>query len=70
MSFLRTLFKDEVMVAPMLKSTAISDAGLTQQTIYEVERTQFNRQTYDRALESLNAVNDEIEQLLHHAWRR
>ena len=69
-SFLRTLFKDEVMVAPMLKSTAISDAGLTQQTIYEVERTQFNRQTYDRALESLNAVNDEIEQLLHHAWRR
>ncbi|MEO0380511.1 MAG: plasmid partitioning protein RepA [Pseudomonadota bacterium] len=69
-SFLRTLFTDEVMVAPMLKSTAISDAGLTQQTIYEVERTQFNRQTYDRALESLNAVNDEIETLLHHAWRR
>lgn len=69
-SFLRTLFADEVMVAPMLKSTAISDAGLTQQTIYEVERAQFNRQTYDRALESLNAVNDEIEQLLHQAWRR
>lgn len=70
MSFLRTLFTDEVMVAPMLKSTAISDAGLTQQTIYEMERSQFNRQTYDRALESLNAVNDEIEQLLHQAWRR
>ena len=70
MSFLRTLFAEEVMVAPMLKSTAISDAGLTQQTIYEMERSQFNRQTYDRALESLNAVNDEIEQLLHQAWRR
>ena len=69
-SFLRTLFTSEVMVAPMLKSTAISDAGLTQQTIYEVERAQFNRQTYDRAVESLNAVNDEIEQLLHEAWRR
>ncbi len=69
-SFLRTLFAGEVMIAPMLKSTAISDAGLTQQTIYEVERGQFNRQTYDRALESLNTVNDEIEQLLHDAWRR
>lgn len=69
-SFLRTLFADEVMVAPMLKSTAISDAGLTQQTIYEVERAQFNRQTYDRAVESLNAVNDEIERLLQKAWRR
>lgn len=69
-SFLRTLFTEEVMVSPMLKSTAIADAGLTQQTIYEVERNQFNRQTYDRAVESLNAVNDELEQLLHAVWRR
>lgn len=69
-AFLRQLFGEEVMVAPMLKSTAISDAGLTQQTIYEVERSQFHRNTYDRAMDSLNLVNDEIESLLQSAWRR
>ncbi|MBP0484417.1 plasmid partitioning protein RepA [Sagittula salina] len=69
-AFLRQLFGSEVMVAPMLKSTAISDAGLTQQTIYEVERSAFHRSTYDRAMESLNAVNDEIEALLQQAWGR
>lgn len=69
-AFLRQLFAEEVMVATMLKSTAISDAGLTHQTIYEVERSQFHRNTYDRALESLNLVNDEIESLLQKAWGR
>ena len=47
----------------MLKSTAISDAGLTKQTLYEVDRSQFTRGTYDRALESLSLVNGEIEEL-------
>jgi chromosome partitioning protein len=69
-AFLRQLFGSEVMVAPMLKSTAISDAGLTQQTVYEVERSAFHRNTYDRAVDSLNAVNDEIETLLQQAWGR
>lgn len=69
-AFLRQLFGDEVMVSPMLKSTAISDAGLTQQTIYEVERSAFHRNTYDRALDSLNLVNDELEALLQQAWGR
>jgi chromosome partitioning protein len=69
-AFLRQLFGDEVMVAPMLKSTAISDAGLTHQTVYEVDRTQFHRNTYDRAVDSLNMVNDEIELLIQKAWGR
>ncbi|MDF1718561.1 MAG: plasmid partitioning protein RepA [Antarcticimicrobium sp.] len=69
-AFLRQLFGNEVMVAPVLKSTAISDAGLTHQTVYEVERVQFNRATYDRAVDSLNLVNDEIESLLQKAWGR
>jgi chromosome partitioning protein len=55
---------------PMLKSTAISDAGVTKQTLYEVERSQFIRGTYDRAMESLNAVNGEIEELLRTTWGR
>jgi chromosome partitioning protein len=69
-AFLRQLFGDEVMVAPMLKSTAISDAGLTQQTVYEVERNQFHRNTYDRAVDSLNLVNSEVDSLLQKAWGR
>ena len=70
LAFLRQLFGDEVMVAPMLKSTAISDAGLTHQTIYEVDRAQFHRNTYDRAIDSLNLVNDEIEGLIQASWGR
>jgi len=69
-AFLRQLFEEEVMIGSMLKSTAISDAGLTQQTVYEVDRSQFHRNTYDRAVGSLNQVNDEIESLLQQAWSR
>jgi chromosome partitioning protein len=68
--FMRSLFGDRVLTAPMVKSTAISDAGLTKQTLYEVGRENFTRSTYDRAIESMNAVNAEIEQLVHTAWGR
>jgi len=68
--FLRTQFGARVLTTPMLKSTAISDAGLTKQTLYEVGRENFNRATYDRAFEALTAVNAEIESLLLKAWGR
>ena len=54
----------------MLKSTAVSDAGITKQTLFEVSRDQFTRATYDRAVESLDAVNGEIEALIRTAWGR
>jgi len=69
-AFLRTMYGEKVLNAPMLKSTAISDAGLTKQTLYEVDRSAFTRATYDRALESLNAVNDEIAALIQKTWGR
>lgn len=68
--FMRSLFGDRVLTAPMLKSTAVSDAGLTKQTLYEVGRENFTRATYDRAVEAMNAVNGEIETLIHAAWGR
>jgi chromosome partitioning protein len=67
---LRALFGDYVLSQPMLKSVAISDAGITKQTLYEVERRQFTPSTYDRAMESLDAVNGEIETLINAAWGR
>ena len=69
-AFLRTMFGDSVLTSPVLKSTAIADAGLTKQTLYEVERSAFTRSTYDRAIESLNAANDEIAQLIQQTWGR
>jgi chromosome partitioning protein len=68
--FLRTIFQDRVLAATMLKTTVISDAGLTKQTAYEIARTDVHRQSYDRALESLDAVNSEIVDLIHSAWGR
>jgi chromosome partitioning protein len=68
--FMRAMFGDHVLNNTVLKSTAISDAGLTKQTLYEVERGQFTRSTYERARESLDAVNAEIEGLVQAAWGR
>lgn len=69
-AFLRTMYGDKVLNTPMLKSTAISDAGLTKQTLYEVDRSAFTRATYDRAMESLNAMNGEIGDLIQKTWGR
>ncbi|WP_334175089.1 plasmid partitioning protein RepA [Pseudoxanthobacter sp.] len=69
-SFMRSMFGEHVLNFPMLKSTAIADAGITKQTLYEVSREQFTRATYDRALEAMNNVNSEIEGLIRKAWGR
>lgn len=68
--FLRTLFNERVLTNAMLKSTAVSDAGLTKQTLYEIGRHGGARGSYGRALEALDAVNAEIEQLIRRAWGR
>ena len=68
--FLQAMFPNQMLSAPVLKSTAISDAGITKQTLYEIERSQFVRTTYDRAVTSLNDVNDAIAELIHKAWGR
>lgn len=68
--FMRSLFGDHVLKNTVLKSTAISDAGITKQTLYEIERSAFSRATYDRAMDSLNAVNGEIADLIQKSWGR
>lgn len=69
-AFMRSIFGERVLTSSMVKSTAISDAGITKQTLYEVSREQFTRATYDRAIEALGAVNGEIEGLIRTAWGR
>lgn len=69
-ALLRNLFGDHVLTNPMVKSAAVSDAGLTKQTLYEIGRENLTRSTYDRAMEALDAVNGEVEQLMRSAWGR
>jgi chromosome partitioning protein len=68
--FMQSMFAEQMLKNNMLKSTAISDAGLTKQSLYEVEKSLFTRSTYDRAMESLEAVNSEITSLVHRSWGR
>ena len=68
--FMQTLFPAQILNNRMVKSTAISDAGITNQTLYEVDRAQFTHLTYDRAMEALTKVNEEITELIHGAWGR
>lgn len=70
LGFMQSMLAEEILKNPMLKSTAVSDSGLTKQTLYEVERSNFNRDTYDRAIDSMDAVNFEIQGLIHRAWGR
>ncbi len=67
---MQSMFARQMLRTPMLKSTAVSDAGMTKQSLYEVDRSEFNSQTYDRARESIDAVCEEIIALLHAGWRR
>jgi chromosome partitioning protein len=68
--FMRDMFNEYVLNNAVLKSTAISDAGITKQTLYEVPREDFSKGTYDRAMDSLNSVNAEIEELIKATWGR
>ena len=68
--FMQSMFVEQMLKNSMVKSTAISDAGLTKQTMYEVERSSMTRSTYDRAMEALEAVNSEITHQIHKSWGR
>ncbi|THV12736.1 plasmid partitioning protein RepA [Rhizobium rhizophilum] len=68
--FMQSMFAQQMMKNHMVKTTAVSDAGLTKQTLYEVERSQFTSSTYDRAREAMDLVNAEVVDLLERAWGR
>ncbi len=69
-ALLRNLFGSDVLQATVWKSTAIANAGLTKQSLYELDRGSVGRGAYDRALESVDAVNAEITQLTKKVWGR
>lgn len=69
-ALLRDVFGSDVLASTAWKSTAIANAGLTKQSLYELTRGSFGRSVYDRAMESISAVNNEIIGLIGRVWGR
>ncbi|KAB0267249.1 MAG: putative replication protein [Microvirga sp.] len=69
-ALLRNLFGSDVLKSTAWKSTAVANAGLTKQSLYELDRSSVGRAAYDRALESVDAVNAEILDLIKGVWGR
>lgn len=69
-ALMRDVFDTDVLAASAWKSTAIANAGLTKQSLYELTRGSVGRSVYDRAMESINAVNEEIMDLIFSVWGR
>lgn len=67
---LRDLLGTDVLEATVWKSTAIADAQVNVQSLYEIKKGAVGRLAYERAMESLNAVNAEVIDLLSEVWRR
>jgi chromosome partitioning protein len=69
--WIRQLLGDSVIKSPFVKSSAVSEAGLSQKTIFEVDLAgSKNRKTYDRALESVISFSNDIEKMIQSAWGR
>jgi cellulose biosynthesis protein BcsQ len=70
-ALMRQVFGDDLLLNAVAKSTAVADALTWKQSLYEVQRSRFSApKTYDRAIESINAANAEIEGLITAAWGR
>jgi chromosome partitioning protein len=70
-ALMRQVFGEDLLLNMVSKSTAVADALTWKQSLYEVQRSRFSApKTYDRAMESINAANGEIEKLLWTAWGR
>ena len=69
-TLMRALFQDRVIGATALRSTALADAAMLKMSIYEVERSEMVRSTYDRARKSMDAVGGEVAGLMQKAWGR
>lgn len=68
--FLQSILAECILTLPMLKLPSNSDADLIAQTLYEVGRDNINHGDFDCALERMDAVNFEIQSLIHRTWGR
>jgi len=66
--WIRTRFEDHTVLAPMLESTVLQKVGPEILTAYEVANYEGDRRTFQRALQSLNDVNGELESAIKRLW--
>lgn len=66
--WIRTHFQDHTVLAAMLESTVLQKVGPEILTAYEVANYEGDRRTFQRALQSLNDVNGEIETAIRRKW--
>jgi chromosome partitioning protein len=69
-TLLRSLFGADVLTAAAYETTAIANAGLDKKSLYEVERGSVGRETLNRGLEQIDAVNREIFDHIEAVWGR
>jgi chromosome partitioning protein len=69
-TMLRHLFGSDVLVPTAIESTAIEAAGLAKRSLYEIEPGQVRRDTFQRARESMDAVNERMLGLITDSWGR
>ena len=69
-SLLRHLFGEDVLTPTAVESTAIESAGLAKRTLYELEPGNVGRDTFRRAKEAMDAVNERILDLINRSWQR
>ncbi len=65
----QALFQGAVLEDPMLETVALDAAGIAMTSLYEYE-PKGNRDSYLRAMESLNTVNGAILGEIHEVWGR
>ncbi len=53
-----------------VESTAVEAAGLAKRSLYELEPGEIGRDTFRRARESVDAVNEGILALIKASWGR
>lgn len=68
--FLRTVLGTAVMSTEFVKSTAIGDAANTKQPVFEIEPRDVNKKTYDRVIEAIGRIADELEAEFMKSWGR
>ncbi len=69
-AFLRTHLGNRMMKTPLLHSTAMLDVTNTLDLMIEVPPGDMNRKTYDRIMESLDGIADEVEADILRSWGR
>lgn len=68
-SLIRATFPEEVLVDyPMLNSVEVLNASVEHETVYDTSKPRTNRKTYNRCMDSMDAVFGEVLKDIQKTW--